>query len=180
MHTFDMHRRQLATKQGMDAAVAGARVLARNDAHAFCTLRILRPPPNPRPVAEARVTQVAQRTATTQRQSPRRKLLDRFPALLRARYCFASTSFITSTSRSRSASRRLRRAFSCSSSRRRVIAATSTPPYVFRHVSERVLSTAMRAAHATNCLFAGLGRAQDLDDLLLSKRTGLHRMSSAR
>jgi hypothetical protein len=44
MHTFDMHRRHLATKQGMDAAVAGAQVLASNDAQAcgkllFCACR---------------------------------------------------------------------------------------------------------------------------------------------
>jgi hypothetical protein len=51
MHTFDIHRRQLATKQGMDAAVAVARVLASNDAQAFCKLLILHPPPDPRLVA---------------------------------------------------------------------------------------------------------------------------------
>src|SRR5215216_4224250 len=83
-------------------------------------------------IVEGRTLQLQQDTGPALREPMGDQELDPFPAGRHRHDFFASNTLSASTSRSRSASRRFRRAFSFSSSRNRWASETVMPPNFLR------------------------------------------------
>src|SRR3954468_22019540 len=126
------HLVTVSPQEDADAAVTVSRVLRGELAHPRPDWRVLLR--QPRLVAQRRAGHLDQRARPPARQAALPRVLDLLPSTARAHHFFAAISFITSISRSRSATMRLSRPFSASRAFSRFASVTSIAPKRFRHV----------------------------------------------
>ena len=122
----------LAPEEHLNTSIAVPWILQRERPHRTDDWRVLDGPHRLIPQRRARHPQ--QRAGASTRQAPLYRVADLPPTDRRAYQCFLPISFMTSISRSRSATSFFRRPFSCSSCRSRFTSAGSSCPNCRRHV----------------------------------------------